>query len=63
MWYDISVSEGHAASIFRVRMEAAWPSKMCHMPEDDGLNLQHHENLKSCNLINHLTLPVLFLDE
>jgi len=51
MWQDITVLEGHAASIFRDRRR---PYKMLvsyhiaiqfHNPEDD-LNIHHCENLK-----------------
>jgi hypothetical protein len=28
MWYKTDVSEVHAASFFRVKMEAAWSSEM-----------------------------------
>jgi len=48
---------------FRVKMEAAQTSETlvsnhntisCDNPEDDDLNLHHHESLKSCN-----SVPVL----
>jgi len=46
-----------------MKMEAAWPSKpmvfyhitvQSHNPEDHNMNLHHHENLKSHNLITKL---------
>jgi len=48
IWKGTDVSEEHAASVFTLKMEAAWPSHIstrCHNPEDHNMNLRSREDL------------------
>jgi hypothetical protein len=51
----MKVPEGHAASIFTLKMQSAWPSEtlesyhittLCYNMTDHDMNLHRHENLK-----------------
>jgi hypothetical protein len=57
--YDTNVSEDHAASIFRMKMEAAWSyhsTARRHNPEDFDLYVHCFENIKSLDFNCFLVL-------